>query len=72
MYIPWSRVLIDMPVVTLLVKKFPTFCGTERFISMLTRPSLSQQDPITIFKLFMVSTLRRRCMYVFYLLKVIQ
>lgn len=28
MYIPWNRVLIDMPVVTRLVKKFPTFCGT--------------------------------------------
>lgn len=72
MYIPWSRILFDMPVVTLLVKKFPTFCGTERFISMLIRPSLSQQDPITIFRLFKVSTLRRMCVYVFCLLKVIQ
>jgi hypothetical protein len=72
MYIPWSRVLIDKSVVTLLVKKFPTFCGTERFVSIFTRPSLSQQDPVAIFKLFKVSTLMRMCMYVFSLLKVIQ
>jgi hypothetical protein len=68
MYIPWSRVLMDMPVVTLKVKKFPNFCGTERFISIFTRPSLSHQYLITIFKLFKVSTLRRICMYVFCLL----
>jgi hypothetical protein len=30
---PWSRVLLDKLIVTKLVKKFPTFYGTQRFIT---------------------------------------
>jgi len=33
---PWSRVLEKL-IVNQLVKKFPTFCGTRRFITMFTR-----------------------------------
>jgi len=31
---PWSRVLLENLIVTLLVKKFPAFFGTQRFIAM--------------------------------------
>jgi hypothetical protein len=33
----WSKVLLEKPVFTQLVKKFPAFYGTCRFITMLTR-----------------------------------
>jgi len=31
---PWSRVLLEKLIVTQLVKKFPTFYGTQRFITI--------------------------------------
>jgi len=34
---PWSRVVLEKLIVTQLVKKFSTFCGTRRFITVLTR-----------------------------------
>jgi hypothetical protein len=34
---PWSRVLIEKLAGRQLVKKFPAFCGTWRFITALTR-----------------------------------
>ena len=41
---PWSRVLLDKPSDSQLVKKFTTFCGTLKIFSAFTRthnPSLS-------------------------------
>ena len=32
--IPWSRVLLEKLTSSQLVKKFPTFCGTRRFITI--------------------------------------
>jgi len=34
---PWSRDLLEKRVVTQLLKKFPTFYGTPRFVTMFTR-----------------------------------
>jgi len=34
---PWSEVLLEKLTVTELVKKFSTFYGTRRFITVLTR-----------------------------------
>jgi hypothetical protein len=34
---PWSRVLLEKLTVTQLVKKFPAFYGTPKFIAMFTR-----------------------------------
>jgi hypothetical protein len=34
---PWSRVCLEKLVVTQLVKKFPAFYGTRRFITVFTR-----------------------------------
>ena len=42
--IPWSRVLLEKPTGFKLVKKFPAFYGTRRFITAVTsarHPSLS-------------------------------
>jgi len=33
---PWSRALFQESIVTQLVKKFPTFYGFQRFITMVT------------------------------------
>jgi len=33
---PWSRVLLEMLTGSQLVKKFPTFYGTRRFITAFT------------------------------------
>ena len=35
---PWSRVLFEKLTGSQLVKKFPTFCGTQRFITTFTTP----------------------------------
>jgi len=35
---PWSRVLPEKLTVLQLVKKFPTFYGTRRFITTFTSP----------------------------------
>jgi hypothetical protein len=35
--IPWSRVLLEKLKVTQLVKKFPAFYGTHRFITVFIR-----------------------------------
>ena len=35
--IPWSRVLLEKLTVSQLVKQFPTFDGTRRFITTFTR-----------------------------------
>ena len=34
----WSRVLLERLTVSQLVKNFPPFCGTRRFITALTIP----------------------------------
>jgi len=34
---PCSQVLLEKLMVTQLVQKFPTFWGTQRFITMFTR-----------------------------------
>jgi hypothetical protein len=34
---PWGKVLLEKPPVVQLLKYFPTFCGTRRFITMFTR-----------------------------------
>jgi hypothetical protein len=34
---PWSRVLLEKPLVTLLVKKFPVFYRAQNFITVFTR-----------------------------------
>jgi len=36
----WNTVLLERPIVTQLVKKFPTFYGTPRFITVFTRVCL--------------------------------
>jgi hypothetical protein len=46
---PWSRVLLEKLTGLQLVKKFPAFYGTRRFITALTslrHPSLSWANPI--------------------------
>ena len=49
---PWSRVLLEKLTGFKLVKKFPTFYGTRRFITAVTSappptvPILSQLDPV--------------------------
>ena len=46
---PWCRVLLEKLTGLQLVKKFPTFYGTQRFITALTSvryPSLSWASPI--------------------------
>jgi hypothetical protein len=30
---PWSRIVLEKLTVTQLVKKFPAFCGAQRFIA---------------------------------------
>jgi hypothetical protein len=35
--IPWSRVLLEKLTGSQLVKKFPAFCGTQKFITAFTR-----------------------------------
>jgi hypothetical protein len=34
---PWNRVLLEKLIVTQLVKKFPAFYGTRRFITVFKR-----------------------------------
>jgi hypothetical protein len=34
---PWSRALLEKLIVTQIVKKFPVFYGTRRFITVFTR-----------------------------------
>ena len=34
---PWSRVLLEKPTATQLVKKFPAFYGTRTFITVFTK-----------------------------------
>ena len=46
---PWSRVLLEKLAILQLVKKFPAFCGTRRFLTALTSArhlSLSWAGPI--------------------------
>ena len=46
---PWSRVLLEKLASLQLVKKFPAFCGTRRFLTALTNArhlSLSWASPI--------------------------
>ena len=46
---PWSRVVLEKLIGFQLVKKFPPFYGTRRFITVLTsarHPSLSWASPI--------------------------
>ena len=46
---PWCRVLLEKLALLQLVKKFPTFYGTRRFITAFTsfrHPSLSWASPI--------------------------
>ena len=46
---PWCRVLLEKLIGLQAVKKFPTFYGTRRFITVLTsvrHPSLSWANPI--------------------------
>jgi len=35
---PWSRALLEKRTGSQLVKKFPAFCGTQRFITAFTSP----------------------------------
>ena len=44
---PWSRVLLEKPIGSQLVKKFPAFYGTRRFITAFTRfcVNISYHDP---------------------------
>jgi len=50
---PWSRVSLENVTVTQLVKKFPAFCGTRKFITLFTRDRnfsfLNQMYPVHIF-----------------------
>jgi len=47
---PWSRVLLEKLTSPRLVKKFPTFYGTRRFINAFTSARrvliLSQNNPV--------------------------
>ena len=46
---PWCRVLLEKLTGLQLVKKFPAFCGSPRFITALTNfryPSLSRVSPV--------------------------
>jgi hypothetical protein len=36
---PWSRVIFEKPLVTQLLKNFPTFCGNRRFIIISQVPT---------------------------------
>jgi hypothetical protein len=38
--IPWSRVLVEKLIITQLVKKFPTFYGSQRFLTTFKRTGL--------------------------------
>jgi len=38
---PWSRVVLEKLTVTQLVKKFPTFYGTQMFINMFAKHTFS-------------------------------
>jgi hypothetical protein len=46
---PWTTVLLEKPTVSQLVKKFPAFYGTRKFITAIMCPPpgpiLSQIDP---------------------------
>ena len=49
LFTPWCRVLLEKLTGLQLVKKFPAFCGTRRFITVLTSVrhlSLSWANPI--------------------------
>ena len=50
---PWCRVLLEKLTGSQLVKKFPAFHGTRRFITALKRPPpvsiLGQPNPVHIF-----------------------
>jgi hypothetical protein len=37
---PWSGILLEKPLVAQLLKNFPTFYGTHKFITMFTRAHL--------------------------------
>jgi hypothetical protein len=37
---PWSRVLVEKLIVTQLVKKFPTFYGSQMFLTTFKRTGL--------------------------------
>jgi hypothetical protein len=39
---PWTRVLLEKIIVTQLVKKFPSFYGTQRLFTMFTRAHKSE------------------------------
>jgi hypothetical protein len=39
MYTAWNIVLLEKPPVIQPVRKFPSFYGTQRFITMLTKAS---------------------------------
>jgi hypothetical protein len=50
----WNRVLIPKLIVAHLVKKFPAFYGTHRFLTMLTKspplvPNFSKMNPVHSF-----------------------
>jgi hypothetical protein len=44
---PWSRVLLERLTGLQIVKKFPAFCGTRRFIKAFTSlyPEPAQSSP---------------------------
>jgi hypothetical protein len=42
----WSRVLFEKLIVTKLVKRFPAFYGTRRFITVFTTARLNQMHPV--------------------------
>ena len=43
---PWSRALLEKLTSFQLVKKFPTFYGTQKIITAFTVPILGQLDPV--------------------------
>jgi hypothetical protein len=45
-YYLWSIVLLEKLTVTQIVKKFPAFCVTRRFITVPLVPILSQMHPV--------------------------
>jgi len=40
----WSRVILEKPIVTQLMEKFPAFCGTCNFITVFTRARHMSED----------------------------
>jgi len=59
---PWSRVILENLTGSQLVKKFPVFYGTRRFITAFTRARhLSLSRPLTLYILYLYNICLQSC-----------